>query len=111
MHNRSPSIVPPSDDREVYLVLDDFGGRIGQTWRETGVENANLETVLTDLLDGQYGNPVRVIGFNAAEGWSRDVSEDVAYELSRRCAERARDLPSFLVEFVARHHGTHHDAQ
>jgi hypothetical protein len=80
MHNRFPSIVPPSDDREVYLVLDDFGGRIGQTWRETGIENANLETVLTDLLDGQYGNPVRVIGFNAAEGWSRDVSEDVAYE-------------------------------
>ena len=63
------------------------------------------------MLDAQYGNPVCVIGFNAAEGWSRDVSERVAYELSRRCAERARDLPSFLVEFVARHHGTHHDAQ
>ena len=111
MHNRSPSIVPPSDDREVYLVLDDFGGRIGQTWRETGVENANLETVLTDLLDGQYGNPVRVIGFNAAEGWSRDVSEDDAYELSRRCAEQARDVPAFLVEFVTRYHGTHHDVR
>ena len=111
MHNRSPSIVPPSDDCEVYLVLDDFGGRIGQTWRETGVENANLETILTDLLDGQYGNPVRVIGFNAAEGWSRNVSEDVAYELSRRCAERARDLPSSLVGFVARHHLRHHDVR
>ena len=27
----------------------------------------------TDLLDAQYGNPVCVIGFNAAEGWSHDV--------------------------------------
>ena len=27
---RSPSIAPPlPDDRDVYLVLDDFGGRLG----------------------------------------------------------------------------------
>ena len=30
------------------------------------------------LLEGQYNSPVRVIGFNVAEGWVRDVSEDVA---------------------------------
>jgi hypothetical protein len=46
----------------VYLVLDDFGGSIGQAWRQTGVKDANLETVLTDLLGGQFSNPVRVIG-------------------------------------------------
>jgi hypothetical protein len=109
--DRSPSIVPPGADHSVYLVLDDFGGRIGQTWRETGAEDANLETVITDLLDGQYGNPVCVVGFNAAEGWSRDVSEHVAYELQQRCAEEARDLPSSLIEFVARYHGRHHDVQ
>ena len=60
MRSRSPSIVPPGDDHEVYLVLDDFGGGIGQAWRETGVEDANLENVLTDLLDGQFSNPVRI---------------------------------------------------
>ena len=78
MRSRSPSIVPPGDDHEVYLVLDDFGGSIGQAWREIGVEDANLETVLADLLDGQFSNPVRVIGFNAAEGWS------LPFETSRR---------------------------
>ena len=31
---RSPSIVPPGNDQDVYLVLDDFGGRIGLAWRE-----------------------------------------------------------------------------
>jgi hypothetical protein len=89
----------------VYLVLDDFGGRIGQTWRETGVEDANLETVLTDLLGGQFSNPVRVIGFNAAEGWSRYVSEDIANELSQRCIEQRRDLPSSLVAPVIENDG------
>ena len=105
--DRSPSIVPPGNDHDVYLVLDDFGGRIGQAWRETDAEAARLETVIADLLDGQYSNPVRVVGFNTAEGWSRDVSEDVARELSRRCAEEARDLPSSLEEFVDRYQGQH----
>jgi hypothetical protein len=84
--------VPPGNDQDVYLVLDDFGGRIGQAWRETDVEATRLETIIVDLLDGQYSNPVRVIGFNTVEGWSRDVSADVAHELRRRCAGQARDL-------------------
>ena len=100
--DHSPSIVPPGNDHDVYLVLDDFGGRIGQAWRETGAEAARLETVIADLLDGQYSSPVRVVGFNTAEGWSRDVSEDVAREISRRCAEQARELPAYLQDFVER---------
>lgn len=102
---QSPSIVPPLVDQDVYLVLDDFGGRIGQAWRETDVESTRLERVVADLLDGQYSNPVRVIAFNTAQGWSRDVSEDVARELRQRCAEEARDLPSSLEEFVDRYQG------
>jgi hypothetical protein len=103
--DHSPSIVSPGNDQDVYLVLDDFGGRLRQSWRETDVEATRLETVLADLLDGQYSNPVRVIAFNTAEGWSRDVSEDVAHELRRRCAEQARDLPSSLEQFVDREPG------
>jgi hypothetical protein len=102
---RSPSIVPLGNDQEIYLVLDDFGGRIGQAWRESDIEHTDVQTVVTDLLDGQYSNPVRVIAFNTAEGWWRDVSEDVAHELRRRCAEQARDFPSSLEEFVHRYHG------
>jgi hypothetical protein len=36
-------------------------------------------------LNGQYNNPVRITGFNTTEGWSRDVTEDVAHEIRRRC--------------------------
>jgi hypothetical protein len=42
----------------------------------TDVETTDLETVMTDLLDGQYSKPIRVVAFNTAEGWSRD--EDFA---------------------------------
>jgi hypothetical protein len=110
--DRSPSIVPPpGNDQDVYLVLDDFGGRIGAAWRETNFDETDLETVISDLLEGQYCNPVRVIGFNTLEGWSRDVSQDVAHELRQRCADQMRDLPAFLEEFVDRYAGRYHDVQ
>src|SRR5256885_819907 len=73
----SPSIVP-GVDRDTYLVLDDFGGHLSLAWRETEVEDTDLETVIGDLLQGQYCNPVRIVGFNISAGWVRDVSQDVA---------------------------------
>ncbi len=69
----SPSIVPHGADQDTYFVLDDFGGRIGCSWRETDVDSADRETLIRDLLDGQYNHPVRIVAFNTAEGWSRDV--------------------------------------
>src|SRR3982750_3312826 len=65
----SPSIVP-GIDRDTFLVLDDFGGSLGLAWRETGIEDTDLGTIIRDLLDGQYSSPVRVVAFNTAEGWS-----------------------------------------
>jgi hypothetical protein len=88
----TPSIVPNEDDQNVYLVADDFG-RSGRAWREADVENTDLETVILDMLEGQYKNPVRVVAFNTSEKWSQDVSADVAYELRRRCDLQARDVP------------------
>jgi hypothetical protein len=55
--------------------------------------------VVQDLLTGQYTNPIRVIAFNTAEGWSQDVSMDVAHECRDRCDLQGRDIPFFLQEF------------
>ena len=106
----TPSIVPDGDDQNVYLVLDDFGRR-GRAYRETDVERADLEAVIMDMLEGHYQNPVRVVGFNAAEKWSEDVSGDVAHELRRRCDLQQRDVPFYLEDFVERYEGRYHDVQ
>jgi hypothetical protein len=100
----TPSIVPKGDDQNVYLVVDDLG-RNGRVYRETDVEAADLETVILDLLEGQYKNPIRVVAFNTFEGWSQDVSTDIAQELRRRCDLQLRDVPSNLEDFVQRHDG------
>jgi hypothetical protein len=101
----TPSIVPRADDQDVYLVVDDLG-RFGRVWREADVEVTDFETVVTDLLEGQYKNPIGIFCFNAAEGWSRDVSEDIARELRRRCDLQLRDVPSSIQHFVERHEGS-----
>ena len=71
----TPSIVPTDSDETVYLVADDFG-QIGRVWRESDYDATDLETVIQDLLSGEYRNPIRVVAFNTAERWSEDVSED-----------------------------------
>ena len=95
----SPTLAP-SLDVTVYLVLDDFG-KIGRAYREADEQASDLETVINGLLSGQYTKPLRVVAFNSAEGWSRDVSEDIAWEVLNRCVEQGVTWPSATRAFVA----------
>jgi hypothetical protein len=79
-------IVPYGADQTVYLVVDNFG-RLGTAYRETDVEWTDLETVITDLISGQFNDPVRVVAFNTVEHWAQDVSKDLALEIQSRCAD------------------------
>jgi hypothetical protein len=56
-------MVPYGADQTVYLVVDCFG-RLGTAYRETDIERTDLETVITDLMSGQFNDPLRVVAFN-----------------------------------------------
>jgi hypothetical protein len=103
--SRSPSIVPAGTEETVYLVEDCLGS-LGCVWREADVGKTDLETVIIDLLAGEYRDPRRVIAFNTVEHWSEDVSEDVAREIQRRSDLAYNDVPSALQVFVDRHAGS-----
>jgi hypothetical protein len=64
----------------------DFG-HLGLAWRETGVDDTHRETLIRDLAHGQYLRPVRIVAFNVGEGWSREVTMEIANELRRRYDE------------------------
>jgi hypothetical protein len=96
-----PSIVPEDTDRDVYLVLEDFGP-LGRVWRETDETESDRATLLQNMLEGQYEYPVRIVAFNTAKGWSRDVTEDIAYELRKLCGQ-VGETPSALEDFLADH--------
>jgi hypothetical protein len=99
----APSVVPQHAEQTVYLVLDDFGDN-GAAFRETDPNQADLETTIENLIEGQYRRPVRVIAFNTAEGWSEDVSHDVAAEIQLRADLELADVPEPAQAFVDRHH-------
>src|SRR5436190_5930463 len=94
----SPSIAPHGAYQDTYLVLDDFG-RIGRAWRETAEEATDRETVIRNLIAGEYSNPIRIVGFNTAEGWSRDVTVDIADEVRRRYAE-VHEVTDSVLQFT-----------
>jgi hypothetical protein len=100
----SPSIIPWGDlDRTVFLVLDNFGGAFGGlAWPETEATATDRATVIRHLLEGQYSSPVRIVAFNTAEGWSRDMSDEIAAELAQACADRDETPPS-ISDFIADH--------
>ena len=91
----SPSIVP---DPDIYLVLDDFGA-LGRSWREIDEEHANRQTLIRDMFAGEYNNPVRIVAFNTAEGWCRDVTVDIADELRRRVVEYG-EISESAIQFM-----------
>ena len=100
--NWIPSLVPDGSDQTVYLVVDNFS-RHGRVFRETEVERTDLETVIADLVSGQYNDPMSVVAFNTAEHWAGDVSEDVAREIRRRADLANEDVSSAVEAFVERH--------
>src|ERR1700691_4149710 len=79
----TPSILPYGADKTVYLVVDGSGAH-GTVYRETEVEQTDLETVIADLTSGQFNDPVRVVAVNTLEHWAQDVSKDVALEIQSR---------------------------
>jgi lysyl-tRNA synthetase class I len=96
---RSPPTAPQGFDVDVYVVLDDFG-KLGRAYREIDEEAADKETVIRHLMEGQYNDPVRIVAFNTAEGWARDVTEDIATEIRDRVEHSRDELSPGLRDFL-----------
>jgi|SoiMethySBSTD1v2_1073268.scaffolds.fasta_scaffold2941937_1 hypothetical protein len=95
----SVSLVPRTDDVDVHVVLDQLPS--GRVWRELDEELANEPTVVEWIIEGQFNQPVRIVAFNSAEGWSRDKTEDIALKLLD-LSRQGRVLGAAAREFVER---------
>ena len=85
-----------------YIVLDDFG-KAGRVYREAAEADATLESIIDDLLTGQFNNPLRVVAFNTSarkDGRGATMSEDVAREVLRRLAGAAPAVASSRRKFI-----------
>ncbi len=101
----TPSIVPAVPDETVHIVLEDLG-ELGHVYTERNEEGADLETTINDVISGEV-QPVRIVAFNVEEGWSRDVTEDIAREILRRWHLGKVNLHSTARDFVMNQTGMH----
>jgi hypothetical protein len=92
----------PENDVTVYIVVEDFG-QFGQAYRETDLAEADLGTIVHNLISGEYRDPLRVVAFNTVEGWSRDVSEEIAYDVLDRAYDPDETLSVGAKRFIDRH--------
>ena len=72
----------PTHDLTVYAVLEDFG-KHGCAWREIDEIRADERSIVEGILRGEYERVLRVVAFNADEGWARDVTRDIALKVAR----------------------------
>jgi len=63
----SPSIVPSGEDQDVYLLLDQFGGRLGRAWRETDEADTDLETLIRRIHNTPAAWPAYDAAVKAAD--------------------------------------------
>jgi len=98
-----PSIVPAASE-DFYVVVNRYG-RHGIAFAETGLERANYDSTIVDLISGQHDDPLRVIMFNPETDRAEDVSLAIAQEIQRRLDLEGRDVPSALEDFIDRHVG------
>jgi hypothetical protein len=100
----SPGLVPYGADQTSYLVVDRF--RVsGPGYRDIEIARSDLETIIDDLMSGQFNDPVRVLAFNTLEHWLEDVSVDVAAEIQTRCDIEGEPVPEHVKDFVQRQAG------
>ena len=70
----------PIKDHMAYIVL--VAHQSGEYLPEQSVSSLDRATVVKDIADGQYEDLIQVIELNPVEGTCRDVTEDIAWEVS-----------------------------
>jgi hypothetical protein len=100
MRTQTP-LAPREPDVTAYIVLNDFGP-LGRAYVETDEAEADEATIVGNILSGEYSHPVRVIAFNTAEGWARDVTEDIAQAVLSKAHSEPRSIGIAAQEFLVK---------
>jgi hypothetical protein len=70
----------------------------GRAWREADYEATDLETVIRDLLTGQYSNPIRVVAFNSPSAGRKMFPKTLLVNCAGAAIYRCASFPlRFLI--------------
>src|SRR5258708_33593435 len=89
----------PPLDLDLHFVLCDFGA-LGTAYVETVPTEVDRDTIIRNMMSGEYDHPLHVIAVNPAKGWARDVSEDIARALVENAVRGGQSLPPCTQSFL-----------
>ena len=95
---KSPSIVPGQANVTMH-VIECRSNKVS-FFRERDSDRFGLRDTVDDILTGQVEDVARVYAFNLAEGWSRDVTEDVCRDVANRAANEGHEISRELYELI-----------
>lgn len=72
---------------------------------ERNVSEMDRASVVKDIADAQFDELIQVIEFNTTAGTSRDVTAEIALEVSAAWADDGEPLRSWQIDFVEHHLG------
>jgi hypothetical protein len=93
-----PSIVP-EEAAPIHFVLCDFGSA-GRAFVEAGPEAASTATIVDDMLDGLYDQPLKVIAVDLAGARIEDVSAAIAQAVLDEAKRQDDTLSAGVRAFV-----------
>ena len=93
--------IAPNSDETVYLVADN-SGRNGSAWCEADLERA-VETVIQDLLAGEYRQPIRVSPSTRPSAGRKMFPRTLPARSSAVAICNSATSPRHLQEFVDRY--------
>ena len=73
---------------------------------ETVPTEADRDTIIRNMMSGEYDHPLHVIAVNSAKGRARDVSEDIARALIETAVRGGQSLPAGTQGFLERQLGS-----
>ena len=74
----------------------------GAAWREIDEIRADEQSIVEGILRGEYERILRLVAFNADEGWARDVTRDIALKAARAARRQDRKMSALTREFIER---------
>ena len=73
--------IAPDDSATTYLLLDEMTNQRVNIWPEIAADEANEATIVQWIIEGLFSRPIKIVAFNTDDGWSRDVTHEIATKL------------------------------
>ncbi len=84
-------------------VVVEHSGKVSRVYHENEFQPSTFQSVVQSFLLGRYTEPIRVMAFNKARRYWRDISKDIAEVVLRSALRKGQQVPEATRGFIEYH--------